>query len=529
MAAYLIRRLLLMIPTLIGITFLVFMLIALSPGGIGAAQRFAGGSGQSGVDARAQQAYLEDRYGLDDPAVVQYVRWLGRISPLKFGTRDQRDPAGTIIRSPKPLKPIAMLGELWGTEDDLTAPGEVEPETLSDDSAVNNATYRKASGAYLLARLDYIAAQTNLRLALSTWGTAQGIRGVLNNKSKLNESKLRGLHIVEDGPVPQAVQDKGLDAASTYRDAQEAVIQAYERAITSYNTAQVQRDHLANVYAAKPYPQVGWSIIPGVLSLGPPDFGTSSSRSQPVLALIKTALPVTVLLNLIAIPIIYLIAIPSGILAATRAGTWFDVASGAMYVALWSIPVVWAGTLMIGFVANERSGLGWFYVAGLNSPEADGFAYLPSWPNGDFHRGFMLDTLLHLCLPVSCLVYAGFAVLSKQTRAAMLDNFSADYVRTAKAKGVADRVVVMRHVFRNSLLPVITIFAAVFPAMLAGSVVVEKIFTIPGMGKLVLDAINLRDRELLLANTLMIAGVNLLALLLADILYALADPRVTYD
>jgi len=137
--------------------------------------------------------------------------------------------------------------------------------------------------------------------------------------------------------------------------------------------------------------------------------------------------------------------------------------------------------------------------------------------------------LWHLCLPVACLVYTGFAILSKQTRAAMLDNFSADYVRTAKAKGVAPGDVVFRHVFRNSLLPLITMFASIFPAMLAGSVVIENIFSIPGMGSLVLEAINLRDRELLLANALMIGVVNLLALLLADILYAMADPRITFD
>ncbi|HYE03601.1 MAG TPA: ABC transporter permease, partial [Phycisphaerales bacterium] len=123
----------------------------------------------------------------------------------------------------------------------------------------------------------------------------------------------------------------------------------------------------------------------------------------------------------------------------------------------------------------------------------------------------------------------GFAILSKQTRAAMLDNFNQDYVRTAKAKGVPGRDIVLRHVFRNSLLPLITMFATIFPAMLSGSVVVEKIFTVPGMGSLILDGINLRDRELVLANVLMIATVNLLALLLADILYALADPRITYD
>jgi peptide/nickel transport system permease protein len=156
--------------------------------------------------------------------------------------------------------------------------------------------------------------------------------------------------------------------------------------------------------------------------------------------------------------------------------------------------------------------------------------FLPSiGPDGVWERGYLLDSIWHVVLPVTCLVYAGFAVLSKQTRAAMLDNFNADYVGTAKAKGVAERDIVLRHVFRNSLLPLITIFATIVPAMLAGSVVVERIFTVPGMGSLLLDAIALRDREVILANTLMIGVVNLLALLLADILYALADPRVSYD
>jgi peptide/nickel transport system permease protein len=136
--------------------------------------------------------------------------------------------------------------------------------------------------------------------------------------------------------------------------------------------------------------------------------------------------------------------------------------------------------------------------------------------------------LWHVVLPVTCLVYGGFAVLSKQTRAAMLDNFNMDYVRTAKAKGVSYKDTVFKHVFRNSLLPLITMFVSIFPAMLAGSVVIERIFTIPGMGNLVIESINLKDRELLLANTMMIAAVNLLALLLADILYSVADPRISY-
>ncbi|MGA1399871.1 MAG: hypothetical protein ACO38P_05745, partial [Phycisphaerales bacterium] len=111
MAAYIARRLALMIPTLVGITLLVFMLIALSPGGIGASLRVSGGQMEASKAAQLE-AYLEDRYGLDDPVLMQYVRWLGRISPVKFGTRDQITPSGEIVRTPKDVKPM-FLGRSW--------------------------------------------------------------------------------------------------------------------------------------------------------------------------------------------------------------------------------------------------------------------------------------------------------------------------------------------------------------------------------------------------------------------------------
>jgi peptide/nickel transport system permease protein len=265
-------------------------------------------------------------------------------------------------------------------------------------------------------------------------------------------------------------------------------------------------------------------LIPGAMWLGPPDLGVAFSRNRPVADLIAEALPVTLLLNLIAFPIIYLIAIPTGVLAAMKRGSWFDSASGALFLMLWSVPTVLAGVLLIGFVANKQY-LGLFPVSGLHDTQAENWTFLP----GAGSRGWLVDMLWHVALPVTCLVYGGFAVLSKQCRAAMLDNLSADYVRTAKAKGVPRMEVVIRHVFRNSLLPLITMFVGIFPAMLGGSVIVERIFSVPGMGTLILQAIDLRDREIILANTFMIACVNLLALLLADILYAVADPRVSYE
>jgi peptide/nickel transport system permease protein len=148
---------------------------------------------------------------------------------------------------------------------------------------------------------------------------------------------------------------------------------------------------------------------------------------------------------------------------------------------------------------------------------------------GEFVRGFLFDRLWHLVLPVLCLTYGGFAFLAKLTRSAVLENLMADYARTARAKGATESQVLWRHVFRNSLLPLITVAATLLPSLLAGSVIVESIFSIDGMGKLAVEAVKGRDRELVLSITLMSGVVTLIGYLIADLLYAIADPRVSYD
>lgn len=508
MGTYIARRLLLMIPTLVGITFLVFMIVALSPGGIGAALKVQGGGNLlSQTNVAVLQAYLEDRYGLDDPVGVQYVRWLGRISPVKFGARDQIAPTGERIRPPKAVKP-PPLWRFFAGELPSPRPVDVVHEGDSDEQRVQ--AFRDANVTYAAQRVRYIEARTLLEQAFIDYAKAAGVKEAVTSDGKLREQAF-------DGLTPRMTEGqwaKVSKAGSTALEAYAALLDA--------------RAHLVGAFREKPFPEAGIPVIPGVIGLDWPDFGIAYSRGRPVMDLIMAALPVTLLINLIAFPIIYAVAIPGGMLAATHRGSLLDTGLGALFIALWSIPVVLAGVFAIGFLASPDY-LGAFPVSGLHSNDAENMRFLPWNGEGGFQPGYLLDTLWHLCLPVLCLTYTGFAILSKQTRAAMLDNFSADYVRTAKAKGVANRDVVLRHVFRNSLLPLITMFVTIFPAMLSGSIVVEKIFTVPGMGSLILEAINLRDRELILANTLMIAGVNLLALLLADILYALADPRVSYE
>lgn len=357
MTTYIVRRLFLMFPTLLGITALVFFVMGLSPGGIGGPALTQQGYLQ-GEEGRRIREYYEKRYGLDKPLIVQYGRWLNRISPI-------------------------------------------------------------------------------------------------------------GYRVQEGG----ALEDFGLK----------------------------------------------W-----------PDLGESLARHRPVIDLIAESLPITVLLNLISIPGVYVIGIISGIVAARYRGRWFDVGSGAVFLGLWSVPVIWAGVMLIGLLANKQY-IKLFPTAGLHDMLASEMAFLPTLTQAGFKPGWLLDTLWHLALPIICLSYAGFAFLSKLTRTSILENLSADYVRTARAKGLTDRVVLFRHVFRNSLLSLITVAAGIVPALLGGSIIVETIFSIPGMGRLAVQAVQFRDRELVLAVTLIGGFIGLLSELIRDLCYAVADPRVSYE
>lgn len=521
MLGYILRRLLFMIPTLIGVTLLIFTLIALSPGGLEASARAASGGGApAGGDPRVADAEFFDRFGLDRPFLVQYLSWLGRMSPVKFGARAQIDSTGERLYFPRPLpEPVDLAWPgLSGSEGSTQATGGAKAASLEREAVAGlvaepegearQQQYRRLRAAYDAARRDYVLARARTRIALAGLAVASGLPNLVDRDGFIRANAVG---------VPRTGSGPAYEEALVAAEAQRA-------AWTAANAAEAR---LRWIFDQSPFRAAGVPVIPGAVSIGAPDLGWSRSRGRPVARLIVEALPVTLMLNLIAVPIIYLIAIPSGMIAAARRGSWFDRLSGGFYVALWSVPVVWAGTLAIGFLSSNEY-LGWFPPSGLHSRESVDMPFLPTWGPEGFVRGYLLDGLWHVALPVACLVYAGFAVLSRQTRAAMLDNFNADYVRTAKAKGVSRRDVVFRHVFRNSLLPLITMFVTIFPAMLSGSVVVERIFSIPGMGSLMLDAIALRDAEIMLANSVMIGCVMLLALLLADMLYAVADPRVTY-
>ena len=248
------------------------------------------------------------------------------------------------------------------------------------------------------------------------------------------------------------------------------------------------------------------------------DFGESVQYDAPVATLIQERLPSTLVLNFLSTLVVYFVAIPGGMLASVRRGKSFDVVWSMLTLALYSLPIIWVGGMLVGFLANPRF-LGWFPSEGLNSTSTDYMTF--------FY--YLRDFLWHTVLPVFCLSYAQLAYLSKLKRAAMLDNLGLDYVRTARAKGLGEIAVVTRHVFRNSLLPMITIFATIIPGLLGGSVIIEHIFSIKGMGDLMITAVVARDLPIVQAVAFVGSVISVFCLLLADICYCIADPRVSYD
>lgn len=236
------------------------------------------------------------------------------------------------------------------------------------------------------------------------------------------------------------------------------------------------------------------------------DLGESMRIKKPVRELVAEKLPVTLQLAVMAMCFALLIGIPAGILSAVKKGTAWD--AGANVFALWglSTPNFWLGIMLI-FLFSVK--LGWLPASGFVSPFED-------WR----------QSLATTVMPAFVLGNAIAAVLMRHTRSAMLQAMNADYVRTARAKGLFERVVVLKHALRNALTPVITLGALEFGTLLSGAVLTEQVFSIPGFGKLIVDAVFNRDYAVVQGVVLVTATVYVLLNLLADVLYVLVNPRL---
>ena len=250
------------------------------------------------------------------------------------------------------------------------------------------------------------------------------------------------------------------------------------------------------------------------------DLGDSVSvdKGRPVLRLIRERLPVTLTLNFFAILVTYLLAIPIGIHSAITKNKKLEGGITFFLFFLYSLPSFWLALLLQAMLCEG----GTFAIFPIKGIEASSTWGLGTWQ-------IMFDTAMHYVLPVFCLSYAGFAGLSRYARAGMLDVIRQDYIRTARAKGLSEHTVIFKHAFRNAVLTLITLFAGLIPGLIAGSIILEYIFNIPGMGTLSMMALSSRDIPLLMALFAIGSALTLGGILAADLLYVMVDPRIRLE
>jgi peptide/nickel transport system permease protein len=248
------------------------------------------------------------------------------------------------------------------------------------------------------------------------------------------------------------------------------------------------------------------------------DFGDSYKDHQPVIKRIGQTLPVSIQLSVISIFLIYVISVPIGVYSSVRQHTWQDSITTLGLFVLYSLPSFWVAMLLMYFFGGGQF-LDWFPVYGLNSTGADKMTWY-QW---------LADRAWHLVLPVFCLTYGGLAGLSRYARAGMIETIRQDYIRTAHAYGFSGKVVVFKYAMRNSLIPIITLLGTLLPALIGGSVIIETIFSIPGMGRLAFEAMLSRDYPLVMGVLTISALLTLVGLILSDIMYAITDPRIKFE
>ena len=299
------------------------------------------------------------------------------------------------------------------------------------------------------------------------------------------------------------------------------ILLAGERGMSEERYAELQAIYGYDRPLVVQYFDYFWGILQG-------DLGQSIVTKRPVVDEFFTLFPATVELSLCAIVFAVLLGVPAGVFAAVRRGSAVDQAIMSTALVGYSMPIFWWGLLLIIFFSGY---LGWTPVSGRISllyyfPPVTGFMLIDSALSGQ--DGAFASAVSHLILPTIVLGTIPLAVIARQTRSAMLEVLSEDYVRTARAKGLPPSQVIGLHALRNALIPVITVIGLQVGVLLAGAILTETIFSWPGIGKWMVDSVFRRDYPVVQGGLLLIAGIVMVVNLIVDVLYGLINPRIRH-
>jgi peptide/nickel transport system permease protein len=256
------------------------------------------------------------------------------------------------------------------------------------------------------------------------------------------------------------------------------------------------------------------------------DFGTSLTSNHAAFSDVSYAFPVTLQLTLASLGLATLIGVPVGVIASLRPGGAFDGTAMTLTLFGVSMPIFWLGLMLLllfGAILDWLP-IGGLFGVGVEPPRVTGMSIVDAALSGD--RAVIVDGLRHLLLPAATLATVPLALIARITRAEMLATATQDHVRTARAKGLPHQRVVLRHILRNALIPIVTVIGLQLGLLLSGAVLTETIFSLPGLGRLMVDSILSRDYPVVQAGALFIAVVFVLVNLAVDLSYALLDPRI---
>jgi len=245
------------------------------------------------------------------------------------------------------------------------------------------------------------------------------------------------------------------------------------------------------------------------------NFGYSHIDERRVIDKIKERLPITLTINIISIILIFLIGIPLGVISSIKQNSWIDKTITCFVFVGFALPSFWLALILMDFFCIK---LGWLPISGLTSLDFDEFTTLQK----------VIDVSKHLALPIFIYVVGGLAGISRYMRQSMIEVFKKPFLLTARAKGLPRRIIIVRHALKNCLLPIITLLGLSLPALISGSVIIESIFALPGMGSLFFEAVNTRDIKVVMGILTIGAILTMLGNLCADIAYAYVDPRIRY-
>lgn len=497
MGKYILKRILFFIPTLIVISLLAFIISINAPGD--PLDRMVSGK-ESGGEMSSQQTNTkkeEDRWrkklGLDLPVFYFSITTLSTPDTLyKFYDDNEQTALKRLIREFGNWPEISA----WNSSLDQL---ETAISNLSPDSTQIN-TYGNNVIRDTINKIRIEAG--NLKISYS---------------DKLIPIKLQRIkQNAEQLPYLNDISDEINNAEKKY-------IAIQQNATKYKNYIPAMHFYKYNQYHRWIFGDGNWLTGKGIkdcAGLVRGDFGYSYETKLKVSNVIGDRIKWSLFFTLVSILLAYLISLPIGLKAAARKNSLFDRTSSVILFILYSMPTFWVATLLLMGFANTEA---------LSIFPASGIQPVTGIPEDANMLEIIRLRLPYLILPTIAYTYSQLAFLSRITRVSALEIISQDYIRTARAKGLSEGTVLYKHVFRNTLLPIITIFSNIFPLAISGSVILETIFTIPGMGQQIFHAIQTNDYPVIIDVFTLTGILTLAGYLIADILYAVADPRISYS